>query len=271
MAPSPSPRRKYVPLSQYTGWEHYHRELAREFSDSPRIMDMYQALARSFPCSHPMAAQGVGQMATEAESIPFTVIAGLEASVPDITSRTSIEIHIIAAASRELSTKAMMEEVLHHFSRLRNLRLCYVGPEVAAEDRSTVNQACAPCKSLGSTRAWSLHQMEYHVFLQSNPDRKADFVVGLNTGWSEVATGSWIPTLNAILSLKVPALFTTYSLNEAQREDRMFQDMGAHFVVPVHANKWRGVIPIVNKGIRMQHDTLAVYTSAFSYVIRGRK
>ncbi|KAJ7859525.1 hypothetical protein B0H14DRAFT_2506663 [Mycena olivaceomarginata] len=272
--PSPQPRRSYVPLSRYTSFDHFHRELSREISGSADITAMYRSAADSFQTFHPMAVQAIGQMSTEAESIPLTVIAGLEASIQDIAKRRALEIHVVAASSRELSTRGMTEEILHHFTALRELTIHYVGPETAVPGApSSPNLACDSCKARGATRRWALHAMEYHCFLAANPGRRPDFIVGLNTGCSEVETASWAPTLDAICTLEVPALFTAYSEREARMEADLLRHRarGVDFVVEVQENKWKGVIPIVNKGIKLAQGMLALYSSNYWYVFRGRR
>ncbi|KAJ7765076.1 hypothetical protein DFH07DRAFT_372973 [Mycena maculata] len=264
-APSPSPRRSYTPLSRYAGFDHFHRDLSAEFGD---IALMYRALADSFHTFHPMAVQAVGQMSTEAESIPLTVIAGLEASIPDIATRRALEIHFVAASSRELCSRAMTEELLHHFTSLHELNIHYVGPE-AADPRcapSSPNLACSPCKERGSSRMWTIHATEYHRFLADNPARRPDLIVGLNTGCAEIETASWATTLDKICALKTPTLFTAYS----QPGLNLLRGRGVDFVVEVRENKWRGIIPIVNKGIKLTQGMLALYSSNYWYVFRGR-
>ncbi|KAJ7129191.1 hypothetical protein C8R44DRAFT_872488 [Mycena epipterygia] len=266
MTPSIGPRRMHTPLARYTDFIHLHRELSEEFTN-------IAALTKSFPTSHPMAVQAVGQMSMEAESIPLTVIAGLEASIPDIATRSSLEIHIVAASSRELNTRGMTEEILHHFPALRKLQIHYIGPEAIDRNvQSATNRACAACKARGSSRTWAVHPMEYHCFVDQNPSRRPDLIVGLNTGWSEVATGSWSTTLDTICAFKIPTLFTAYTQNEARREVDLLRNRGVDFIVDdlKTENKWRGVIPTVNKGMKLAHGTLAAYNSRYWYVFQGR-
>ncbi|KAJ7625464.1 hypothetical protein B0H17DRAFT_567034 [Mycena rosella] len=277
MAPSPKPRPWYwyAPFSDYTSFDHFHRELAKEVnpSGSDDITPMYHSLANSFLSWHPLAMEAVGQMATEAEGIPFTIIAGLEAGIPDVNTRRALEIHVVGAASRELSTRAMAEEILHHFTVLRELHIHYIGPDanVPAGALSSPNHACGACTERGSNRRWSLHRMEYHRFIADNPARKPDLIVGLNTGWSEIATESWASTLDTICALRTPAVFTAYSCKEAQLEADLLRSRDVDFVVEVQDNRWKGVIPIVNKGIQLAHGVLALYNNNYWYVFRGRQ
>ncbi|KAJ7259527.1 hypothetical protein B0H12DRAFT_1182132 [Mycena haematopus] len=273
MTPSPAPRRKHTALAKYTGFDHFHRDLSLEFSDSPDITHMYRMLAESFPTSHPMAVQAVGQMATEAESIPLTVIAALEAAIPNIATCKALEIHFVAAGIRELSMRGMTEEILHHFPSLKTLSIHYVGPEASTPGEQSppqFNYACAECKGRGSRRTWALHATEYHQFLKANPGKRPDIIVGLNTGWSEVGVMSWTSTIEAVCALKIPVVFTEYSEREALREKALLQQRQVEFLVDVQENKWRGVIPIVNKGIQNSHGILALYSSYYWYVFRGQ-
>ncbi|KAJ7574523.1 hypothetical protein C8J56DRAFT_978474, partial [Mycena floridula] len=203
-----------------------------------------------------------GQMVTEVQSIPLTVIAGLEASIPDITSRKSLEIHFVAAADREISTRGMLEEILHQFPSLKRFHIRYIGPESVGDQNlnPNTNHACADCKGRGCTRTWSLHPMEYHRFLEENPTKRPDFIVGINTGWSEIAVDSWSVTLDKILALKVPTLFTAYSELEGRLEAAQLRYKRVNFIVDAEENRWKGVIPIINKGILASQGVLAVYS-----------
>ncbi|KAJ7620230.1 hypothetical protein FB45DRAFT_929761 [Roridomyces roridus] len=221
-----------------------------------------------------MAIEAIDQMASEAESILLTVIAGLEASIPQLATRRSLEIHFVAAASHEVSARAITEEFLHHLPALRELTIHFVGPEArlpVGMQQSSPNLACEECKSGGATRRWALHTMEYHRFLAANPGRRPDLIVGLNTGFSEVAVASWAPTMDAICALGVPVVFTAYSLPEARMEAGLLRGRGCSFIVDVEENKWRGVIPRVNKGIKYTQGILALYSSFYWYVFRGRQ
>ncbi|KIY70757.1 hypothetical protein CYLTODRAFT_487780 [Cylindrobasidium torrendii FP15055 ss-10] len=269
MAPTAGPRRRYVPLARYSGLVDFNEDVSREYADTPDISIMYRRLAGTFETSEPMAAEAVGQLSMEAQSIALTIIAGLEASVPDITTRRSLEIHFVGASNREISTRAMLEEVLHQFPALKDLRIHYVGPEADFAEETGHNWACSVCQARGSRRTRALHAVPYHDFLAQNPARRPDLVVALNTGWSEVDTSVWAPTLQAILKLKIPALFTAYSKQEADRE-RSFQRPDMDFIVDVQPNKWRGVIPIVNIALRDDTDHIAVYSSQYWYIFKGR-
>ncbi|KIY70758.1 hypothetical protein CYLTODRAFT_487781 [Cylindrobasidium torrendii FP15055 ss-10] len=269
MVPTEGPRRHYVPLARYGGFADYNRGISMEYTDTPDLSIMHRQLANTFKTSEPMAAEAVGQLVMEAQSIVLTVIAGLEASIPDITTRRTLEIHFVGASRREHSTRAMLEEVLHQFPALKDLRIYYVGPEANFVENTEHNWACNACQARGCRRTRALHAVRYHDFLAQNPARRRpDLVVALNTGWSEVETSSWAPTLQAILKLKVPALFTAYTKQEAERE-RSFQ-RNLDFIVDVQPNKWRGVIPIVNIALRDMFNQIAVYSSQYWYIAKGR-
>ncbi|KAJ7633033.1 hypothetical protein FB45DRAFT_832460 [Roridomyces roridus] len=271
MSVTPHARRPYIPLSHYADFGQFHRAISMEYSSSPDVTFMYRLLASTFHHHDPMVIPAIDQMASEAESIPLTVIAGLEASIPNISTRPTLEIHFVAASTRELSTRAITEEILHHFPALRKLVIHYVGPEATVPGEALArspNLACSSCKSRGASRHWELHATEYHHFLKANPEKRPDLIVGLNTGWSEMAQAAWAKTFDSISVLGAPVLFTEYSQREARGEEKLLRARGAHFMVPMQENRWKGVIPIVNKGVKLNHGKLASYSSYYWYVFR---
>lgn len=210
-------------------------------------------------------------MAMETESIPLTIIAGLEASIPNVSSRNSLEIHVIGAASRELSTTLMSENILHHFPLLKRLQVHCVGPEASDEPDDPVNHACKTCKEQDSYRAWDSHRVKYDQFLQENPAKRPDLIVGFNTGWSTIDTPPWTETLDKIMELKVPTVFTAYTLREAMSERAGLSVRAPRFIDDVQENKWKGVIQTVSKSIQHAYGIFELYSSNYWYVFQGRR
>ncbi|KAE9403206.1 hypothetical protein BT96DRAFT_917648 [Gymnopus androsaceus JB14] len=256
-------------MASYTDWDHYHRVLSQEASGIADISDMYGRLVDDFQTHSPQAVVGVGQLSTESESFPFTVISGLEKAIPKISTYVSLEIHIVGASSRELGITGMTEEILHHFPHLKRLHLRFIGPEARAPTEPD-NQACEVCQAAGGRRTWSMHTELYHVYMRKNPGNKPDLIVALNSGHSDITLFiSWTPTLYKILDMNVPALFTEYSREEAELEVVRLRSMGARFVVELEKNKWKGVIPIINRAVLLNHGDV-VYSNQFLYVVNGR-
>ncbi|KAE9407222.1 hypothetical protein BT96DRAFT_1014319 [Gymnopus androsaceus JB14] len=231
MNPSPKKHGRYVPMASYTGWDHYHRALSQEASGIADIAIMYGMLASSFRSHSPQAVAGVGQLSTESESFPFTMISGLEKAIPKISTCVSLSIHVVGASSRELGTSGMAEEILHHFPRLKHLHLRFIGPEAIVPTKPD-NRACPDCQAVGGRRTWSTHTEVYHDYIRQNPRSKPDLIVALNSGHSDITLiFSWMPTLEKILDMNVPALFTEYLREEAEYEVARLRSMGARIVV----------------------------------------
>ncbi|KAF9078241.1 hypothetical protein BDP27DRAFT_1311025 [Rhodocollybia butyracea] len=242
-------------MASYTDWKHYNRELSREFKDIPDTSMMFY-LARDIRAHSPQAAAGLMQLSTQSRSFCCTVIAGLEKTIPRILTYTSLEIHV---------------DILHHYPALKKLHIRFVGPEVFPADiASTHNRACMSCQAIGGSRICSSHPELYHDYMQKNPNHKPDLVVCLNSGHSDIGFfQSWMPTLAKILDSNVPAIFTEYSWEEADSETRRLRGMGARFVIELEENRWRGVIPIINRGIQMNHGGV-LYSSQVWYAVNGR-
>ncbi|KAF9078242.1 hypothetical protein BDP27DRAFT_1311027 [Rhodocollybia butyracea] len=271
MMPSLKKRVKYVPMASYTDWEHYNRELSREFKGTPDTSIIFDYIARDIQAHSPQAIVGLRQLSTQSRSFCCTVIAGLEKTIPRILTYTSLEIHVVGASHIELGLRGMTEDILHHCPALKKLHVRFIGPEALPTDLgSTYNRACTDCQAIGGSRICSSHPELYHDYMQKNPKHKPDLIVCLNSGHSDIGYFlSWTPTLVKILDLDVPAIFTEYSWEEADYETRRLRGMGARFVLELEENRWRGVIPIFNRGVQMNHGRV-LYSSQVWYAVNGR-
>ncbi|KAF9078240.1 hypothetical protein BDP27DRAFT_1207361, partial [Rhodocollybia butyracea] len=268
MIPSPKKRAKYIPMAYYTDWEHYDRELYQEFGGTTNTF--LNSLAREIQAHSLQATAGLRQLSTESRSFCCTIIAGLEKTIPRILTYTSLEIHVVGASSRERAIKRMTEDILHHYPGLKKLHIRFIGPEAASSDDPTDNQACTYCLAVGGSRTCSSHPEPYHDYMRNNPNNKPDLVVCLNSGHSDMPyLLSWMPTLPKILDMNVPAIFTEYSWREADNETRRLRGMGARFVIELEENRWRGVIPIINRATGMKHGRIS-YSSQVWYAVHGR-
>ncbi|KAF5357630.1 hypothetical protein D9758_007526 [Tetrapyrgos nigripes] len=269
MFQTPNPRDSYIPLSEIADWNDYHCRIFPEFRSK------CEATAKGLETSDPASVEGFEMMAMEPACIVLTVIAAIEAS--GLTTRESLRIHFVGASSRELSGHGMMEELLHYLPCLKNVHITYVGPQAhlcaVLFSLSDGNLACEKCQAKDFSRTASYHGSEYHTFMTrvAGPEDKPDLVIALNSGFTEVIPESWRLTVQNILRQGVPAAFTSYSDVEARQELGVLRDMGAKFLVEPRENKWRGVVPIVNKIAELfSPGSMGMgYDSNWWYVFRG--
>ncbi|KAJ6602396.1 hypothetical protein DFH09DRAFT_899474, partial [Mycena vulgaris] len=217
------PRTTYLAPSSLAGWTDYER-LFPEFSSELKLT------ARQFKSAHPDAIQAVQLLATESASMLMTLLHALEDVLPDLQTRPKLCIHIVAADMRELSSKAIMEELLHYLPRLKTVTLVYVGPEVYGADPP--NLACSYCQRMGRRRSAVRCPATYHEFARS-PEYNAhspDLIAGFNTGMGEIDVASWRASLDIVLDSATPAVFTAYTAIEVKLDAAMLRGLGAFFL-----------------------------------------
>ncbi|KAF8178640.1 hypothetical protein K438DRAFT_1938715 [Mycena galopus ATCC 62051] len=271
---SERPRTSYVRFSQLAGWKDYVRRVYPALGDD--LLSLVDEIGGSHP-NRATAADALERVVLDATSIVATIMYGLEMVLPDVAQRESLTIHFVGAASYETNGMGIMEELLHHLPKLKVLKLHYIGPEILPElmqgySDPTRNWACELCKARGWQRFNAVSNLPYHEYMAQNPSCQPDLVVGLNTGFSEVAVESWKKSLHAILRLGVPALFTAYQKEEAAAEWSALVRMGgAEFVLPVEKNQWHGTIPTLNirqKFLSGQNIGVSC-KNQFLYIVKG--
>ncbi|VDB87240.1 unnamed protein product [Peniophora sp. CBMAI 1063] len=219
----PSLHKTYIPISSISNWNEYFRTF------DLKIALTTMKLAKELGAHNKNAQNAVVLLVKQAHVIPLTIATALEHAYPDMPKRTSICLHLVGADTFELTNMAMFENVLHYFPRLRTLKVCFIGPGSAVDTQyNSKNNACAACQRAGRVREMALHRSDYHDCPWSKPGNSyaPDLIVGFNTGMSEVAVFAWEKTLDLILKLGVPALFTAYSKGEVDQEEKMLRDRG---------------------------------------------
>ncbi|VDB87241.1 unnamed protein product [Peniophora sp. CBMAI 1063] len=264
--------KKYVPISSISSWNEYFRTF------DPRIAETTIKLAKELGAQNKNARNAVVLLTKQANVIPLTIATALEHAYPDMPKRKSICVHLVGADMFERLNMAMFENVLHYFPRLRTLKVCFVGPGPAVDNQyDSKNKACEACKAEGRAREMVFYRSNYHdcPWSKAGNSYAPDLVVGFNTGMSEMAVSAWKQTLDLILDLGVPAVFTAYSKGEVANEEKMLRGRGVRFIKDVEKNKWRGVIGRANLVYESAHleggQHTTVYNSNYTYMVRGRE
>jgi hypothetical protein len=109
---------------------------------------------------------------------------------------------------------------------------------------------CAPCEARNRKRYYALHQLTYHDYYHrhlqeqsSSPTnnngnnnigldnfRLPDFIVAFNTGMHEENTESWKTSVEFMLDMNVPCLFTSYSKSKAEKYYAVLKVLKAHLL-----------------------------------------
>ena len=271
MIPTHEAARSYFRLSSVKNWSQYCRRHFTDFDFAISVIAGEPALSRM----NPLAKKAAAMMTKESASLPLTIVAALENSIPDLATRRELCVHIVGAAQREGLGKGMLEEVLHLLPSCRSLTISYIGPEAIVIRGEKPNVACQYCQAVGTRRQSTYYPGTYHDYIKSGENTKpADLIICFNTGMAEMEEESWAETLRVILDLKVPAAFTAYSESESALEKTLLEKLDAKFVLKPERNQWKGVIPIRNtwpKEETTREFEEWSYINYWWYIIQGRK
>jgi len=269
-----TPKKEYVALSTAANWYEYYFNI----SDKTDFKPMVTRELRLVPNAPPDAAEllGVLRCGSGTGTMALTVIAALEKAFPDISTRSSITLHFIGAASWELSRLIVFEELLHLLPALKELKLTFVGFEIPKQtvaemgiNRTFSAQCCPDCTTRGRTRILSLWQGAYHDFLRSNMFEKPDLAVAFQTGFSQESRAEWLPTIEYLSHAHHPTLLTCYNEIEMREETSMLRALGANFIQTGELNKWKGICPIL-EALEKKENVL-YYLNQYWYIIGPAK
>lgn len=266
--PTQRPLRAYQPLKALQGWHDYFTSVGQ----IPNTSCVNQDLSPQDDSDKAQHMSALLSLAAESATSVLTILAGAEASIPDLKTREEITIHIVGATYYEFQTLRMNEEFLHLLPALQRLIVGYFGPDVPTKDAETglVHQECCPdCTGNRRSREVFFKRGLYHDSNKSEitVQHPPDLLVALHPGFEEVESDSWRPTLDSILDSGMPTVFTTYNHQEAMLETKILDEMGAHVVRGMEKNKWSGKVPYQECfGSRYEF----YYTNYFWYVIQGK-
>lgn len=268
--PSENPRHTYKPLHTAQSWKDYFKDVSNSLF-ARYITKEFSPADDDNAC---LQACRFLKIAVDSSSLILTILAGLESEIPSLASRTKLTIHIIGADDQEIRRARMPEDLYHLLPKLQHLVVGYVGPDVGSAHGNTTKllefECCPKCQSMGrSPRQAFLADDLYHDFAESDLFAKypPDLIIAPNSGHAESQVQRWQPTLQCILELGVPAVFTTYNRNEAVDEEQIFDTMGAHFSKRLAENPWRGVLPKFDAFME-RYDVF--YFNYYWYIVKGR-
>ncbi|KAF2441972.1 hypothetical protein P171DRAFT_364382, partial [Karstenula rhodostoma CBS 690.94] len=241
------PRKRHVPLSSATGWYDYHTRLSEKggFSSIMNRDLKYQA-------NDPKEREYVEYIrySTNTTTLQLNLIAALEAIIPNISTRGSINLHIIGTAGAEYASIPAFEELLHLLPSLKALRLSFVGLNVSKDlegDTETQKpytlQCCTTCTNMGRSISITNWRGPYHAYVDTKFYKTPDLAAAFHSGFSVDEQAEWRPTIKYLAHAPHPTLFTAARYFEIQGEMEVWRNLGTGFVKKAEVNKWKGMSP----------------------------
>jgi splicing suppressor protein 51 len=273
-----SPRKSYKPLSDAANWYDYYVNISDKSQIRNKIKNDFSAIEES---SNPLPAEAIENeeqrrlfltLATDNLTMPLTILSALEDL--SLAQKPTISIHLLGATDREFTSMAVFEEILHLVPTLKTLHITAVGPsslvDATGPYMDDVSLPCCPaCQASRRQRIIRSYQGLYHDFVSSAFYKKPDLIVAFNSGHvdEDGAAENWTPTIQMIVDNGVPALFTTYNVDEAWREEARLRSLGAKIVVQPGENRWRGLVPMPEF---LESEGTMWFQNWYRYVIQGR-
>ena len=164
--PTQQPRRTYIPLSTAKTWEAYFENISDK-SESQCITDEF-FLVPGDP--HNKKVCRILKLSTNASTNALTLLAGLEATFPDLTTRTCLTIHIVGDNLQELLVQRLNEELLHLLPNLQTLVVGYIEPDMPSKSNGDELEdfgCCPACTGANRTRSIFMKHDLYHDFTKT--------------------------------------------------------------------------------------------------------
>lgn len=199
---------------------------------------------------------------TTSLTLPLTILAALEELFPDLTTRQTLNIHLVGASSKETLHFPVFEEILHHLPALKELNISAIGFELpqnlvdqhTQHGKPVVIDCCDDCAPKGRTQSLTLWKGAYHDFAVSNRYEKPDLAVAFQSGFSQNDRLEWAPTIKYLAQAPHPTMFTTYTELEMKEETAIFRTLGVKFLKAPEINKWRSLVPVLDPPTKNEDD-----------------
>lgn len=214
--------------------------------------DVYPSLVQSFPTSwdeyfrwrdkdgyvrdRHRLPPNFFRCATDYLSQICTVLYGMDRiiSFEKVREFKTLHIHVIGASHYEFPAEYSWEEIMHIFPNIQEFTVTFIGPDVQDSDRcmSSVEkvEVCPDCQSQGRIRQHSFYSGMYHDYKASSYFKFPDVCVAYNTGMHEQYVDSWETTVQSLLDMNVPCVFTSFDEKEAGKDGKALHRMQANMI-----------------------------------------
>ena len=266
------PRKQYFSLSSAKDWYDYYTRLSDIGGFRSKMNRDLKYLAND-----PKEREFVEYIrcGTNTTTTQLTLIAALEAVIPNVSTRSSINLHIIGAAGAEFASVPAFEELLHFLPSLTALQLSFVGLNVLEDlkdDTETQNphtlQCCTTCTKMGRTISITTWRGPYHAYVDTEFHKMPDLAAAFHSGFSVDEQADWYPTIKYLAHAPHPTLLTAARYFEIQGDMGVWKNLGAEFVKNAEVNKWKGMSPsLVVCGDKPNE---VVYQNYWWYIVKQR-
>ena len=189
---------------------------------------------------------------TDSLSQICTTLLGMEIFKLLSSNQSSLRIHVIGASEYEFPASSAWEEIMHLLPNVLEMDICCIGPDVGLMFKNKKNyscldvQTCPDCADAGRVRNVSSYGGLYHDFKTTPDFISPDLCVAFNTGLHEVCVESWATTVNCLLDMNVPCVFTSFEEVEAQKDGKALRALQAHVVQGPEPNPFRAQSPMID-------------------------
>ena len=212
---------------------------------------------------------------TNTTTIQLTLIAALEAIIHNISTRKSINLHIIGAAGAEFASLPAFEELLHLLPSLTAIQLSFVGPNVIKDLKGDTEpqkpytlQCCTACTQMGRSISITTWRGPYHAYVDTKFYKTPDLAAAFHSGFSVDEQTDWYPTVKYLAHAPHPTLFTAFRCFEIEGEMGVWKDLEAKFVKNAEVNKWKGMSPSLLACGDKPNEVL--YQNYWWYIVKQR-
>ncbi|KAG4442322.1 hypothetical protein IFR05_002173 [Cadophora sp. M221] len=261
------PRSTYRPLSTASSWFDYFNTISdKGLLIAGKVFADLEPIHGNEHISRTLIA------ASDKNTMILTIIAALEAILPDLANKESITLHIIGATAKELDALMLFEEMLHLLPELRSLHCSFVGPQLPTPTDGVERielDCCPPCKNARRARSMSMFKGTYYEYAKDAAFEKPDLGVVFHSGHSQEAQELWRPSIEMLVSAGYPTVFTTFNEKEMREETEGLRKIGAAFLKEGERNKWMGLRPLLDP---LEEVELNVFNNnQYWYIISGKK
>ncbi|KAJ8060156.1 hypothetical protein OCU04_010505 [Sclerotinia nivalis] len=269
------PKQQYLSLSSINDWYDYYTKISDKGGFCLKMNRDLKYLSND-----PEERQFVEYMrsGTNTTTIQFTLMAALEETIPDISTRSSITLHIIGPSGSEASSMPAFEEFLHLLPSLKTLELFFIGlnifgdiendPEAQVPQGPQPFKCCAKCTKAGRKVSTTYWKGPYHSYIDTEDYRTPDLAAAFNSGFAVDEQEIWYPTIKYFAHAPHPTLFTAARHFEIEREEKVLKELGAEFVRGPEVNKWKGMSPSL--GLCGEKPNEIHYQNYWWYIVKSK-
>jgi splicing suppressor protein 51 len=264
------PRKQHISLSSATDWYDYYTGLSDKGGLRSKINRDLRYLSND-----PKEQEFVGYLrcGTNTTTIQLTLIAALEATIPNVNTRGSINLHVIGATGAEYASIPAFEELLHLLPSLMTLQLTFVGLNVVEHHTNDTEiqiphifQCCAACTKMGRTISITTWRGLYSAYIDTEIYKTPDLGAAFHSGFSVDKQADWYPTIKYLAHAPHPTLFTAIRYYEIQGEMGIWKNLGAELNAEV--NKWKGMSPSLTTCGDKPNEV--VYQNYWWYIVKQK-